>query len=142
MGVADKVRRKQMELRAASSGRTEATSHQDSPAGSSLAVVDDQPHIDRLKGVIAMLRRAIEENNDGSGLARFAFLMTAFTDEMAEEFRDMDPLTMRVYLFQVGAMIAWIGHGENEQLPESVRAFAELIQPTSRNSIQKVNHAS
>ena|SRR5215469_13593182 len=128
MGIADRVRQRQART---SLALMEDGSPKDSTAASSLAVVEDNLTIDRLKGTIAMMRRAIEASNDGSGFARMAFIMTAFTDELAEEFRDMDEMSLRVYLFQVGAMIAWIGHGDASQLPDSIRHFAELIQPTA-----------
>jgi hypothetical protein len=80
-----------------------------------------------------MLRTAIEQNNDGSGMARMAFLLTTITDELGEELRDVDDMTVRIFLAQIGEVIAWIGHGDNQRLPESVREFAEGVQPTETN---------
>lgn len=77
-----------------------------------------------------MLRTAIEENNDGSGMARMAFLLTTITDELGEELHDVDELTVRIFLAQIGETIAWIGHGDNERLPDGIREFAEGVQPT------------
>jgi hypothetical protein len=128
MALSDRVRRREAEKRRQQELMA-VESQTDSPVSSSLAVVDDNPTIDRLRGVIRMLRNAIEENDDGSGMARFAFLITTFTDELAEEFRDIDEVRMRLYMFQVGEMISWIGHGDNERLPDSIRGFADLIQP-------------
>ncbi|HVH71538.1 MAG TPA: hypothetical protein VNB49_10560 [Candidatus Dormibacteraeota bacterium] len=56
--------------------------------------------------------------------------MTSVTDEICEEMAAHDELTLRLVLAQVGDMIAWIGHGDNNLLPDSLVAFAEAIQPT------------
>jgi hypothetical protein len=61
-----------------------------------------------------------------------AFFLGTVTDELAEELRDMDEATIRVFLFQIGEVIAWIGHGNNERLPEEIRVFAEQVQPPSQ----------
>ena len=81
-----------------------------------------------------MLRTMIEANNDGSGLARFAFIMTSLTDELAEDLAEYDELTIRAFMFQIGEVISWIGHGDNERLPEAVQLFADNIQPTVTNN--------
>lgn len=123
MGVADRVRRKQQERRE----QREDSSHPDSPSS---LVVADPPHIARLKGVLTVLRTFIEQNQDGSGMARMGFVMTTIGNELAEELVDMDELQIRVFLAQIGEVIAWIGHGDNTRLPDSVRVFAENVQPT------------
>lgn len=76
------------------------------------------------------LRSYIEQNQDGSGLGKMAFLMTTVTDELCYELEDLPPEMMELYLAQIGEMIAWIGHGNNEQLPPNIRPMAEGIQPT------------
>src|SRR5256885_1675553 len=100
MGVADRVRQRKLQTEQCSA-QTADGSLPDSRGMSSLALVDNRPDIDRLKGLIGMMRRTIEEHNDGSGLARFAFILTSFTDELAEEFRDMDEMQIRLYLYKV-----------------------------------------
>ncbi len=77
-----------------------------------------------------VLRTFIEQNQDGSGLGRMAFLMTTITDELTEELAEHDELAIRAFMFQIGEVISWIGHGDNERLPEAVRPFAETIQPS------------
>lgn len=59
-----------------------------------------------------------------------AFLMTTISEEVADEMAEYDEMTIRLFMFQIGEVISWIGHGDNERLPDNVRAFAELIQPT------------
>lgn len=104
-------------------------------------VVADPGHIKRMKGVIAELRSMIEANNDGSGLARFAFLMTSLSDELAEELRDYDEITIRAFMFQVGEVISWIGHGDNQRLPDMVKEFGEAIQPSEHNDVDDIRPA-
>lgn len=72
----------------------------------------------------------IRENQDGTPMGRMAFLMTTVSEEIAEEMREYDEMAIRGFMFQVGEVISWIGHGDNERLPEAVREFAEGIQPS------------
>ena len=130
MGVLDRVRQNQANRQKGLQGDT---SHPGSMAQSSL-VLAEPPHIKRLKGVVKMLRTMIEANNDGSGLARFAFIMTSLTDELAEDLAEYDELTIRAFMFQIGEVISWIGHGDNERLPEAVQVFADNIQATVTNN--------
>jgi hypothetical protein len=128
MGIADKVARKATELKE----RREDESQNGSKGQSSLVLVEPG-HIRRLKGVLKTLTGIISESQDAHPLGRMAFLMTTISEEVAEEMREYDEMTMRLFMFQIGEVISWIGHGDNERLPDNVRQFAELIQPTVRN---------
>lgn len=82
----------------------------------------------RLQGVMTSLNQFVVTNGT-SDLSRFAFLMQALTDEVIEELTDKDEEAIGIFMEQMGQVIAWIGHGDNEQLPEPIRQFAEDIQP-------------
>lgn len=110
-----------------------ADSHPDSMGLSSLVVVEP-PHIARFKGVMQALGQVIQQNNDGSGMARMGMILTSLASEFGEELADMDEMQVRMMLAQTGSIIAWIGHGHNDQLPETVRPFAEMIQPTVKDN--------
>lgn len=125
MGIADRVARKATEL----TEQREAESQNGSQVPSSLVLVEPG-HIRRLKGVLKTLTGIISESQEAHPLGRMAFLMTTISEEVAEEMRDYDEMTMRLFMFQIGEVISWIGHGDNERLPEQVRQFAEMIQPT------------
>lgn len=127
MGVADLVRRKQAQMNTGTEPE-EGASRQGS-TGSSLVLVN-RDDIKRLKGIIGALRIIIEKTSDGSGMARMAFLMSTFADELADELQDMPELTVRKFMFEIGQVISWIGHGHTDQLPNGVREFAEMIQPS------------
>ena len=105
----------------------EAKSSPDSPS-TTLAVVE-APHIRRLKGVVHVLETFIRTNGDGN-MARMSFFMTTMVDEMAEELDELNPNQVRLYLFEIGEVIAWVGHGDNKRLPEHLREFAEMVQPS------------
>jgi len=124
MGVMDRVREKQRQkaLQAADSSLDSA--------GTSNLVLAEPPHIARLKGVLRVLRQFIEQNQDGSGMARMGFVLTTIGDELADELTDMDEIQIRVFLSQIGEVIAWVGHGDNTRLPDSVKVFAETVQPS------------
>jgi hypothetical protein len=92
-------------------------------------VVADPAHIRRLKGVVYVLQTFIEKNGDGN-MGRMAFFMSTMVDDLSEELKDMDETTVRLYLYQIGEVISWIGHGDNDRLPDSVKEFAEIITPT------------
>lgn len=60
------------------------------------------------------------------------FVLTTIGNELADELVDMDELQIRIFLAQIGEVIAWVGHGDNDRLPESVKMFAESVQPTPK----------
>lgn len=76
-----------------------------------------------------VLESIIRTSDDGM-YARLAFFMSTVTDELSEELAELDEFQVRAFMFQIGQVIAWIGHGDNDQLPESVRDFAEMVQPS------------
>jgi hypothetical protein len=78
-----------------------------------------------------MLEQIIRASDDTTGMARMAFFMGTLTDELADELGELDEMQVRLYMFQIGEVISWIGHGDNERLPDTVRAFAELIVPSA-----------
>ena len=86
------------------------------------------PVVLRLQGVMTSLNSFVISNGT-SDLSRFAFLMQALTDEVIEELTDKDDEAVGVFMEQMGQVIAWIGHGNNDQLPDPIRQFAEDIQP-------------
>src|ERR1700729_4388191 len=103
MGIADRVRRQQVLKEA-----REAESPTDSQ---STAMVRAEPaHIIRLKGVVRMLSNVIAQNDDGSGMGKLSFFMTTLTDELAEELAELNEIQVRLYMFQIGEVISWIGH--------------------------------
>jgi hypothetical protein len=77
---------------------------------------------------MSMLNGFVIENDDGQ-LGRYAFLMQALTDEVIEELTMKDEATIGTFMEGMGEVIAWIGHGDNERLPDPLRSFAEEIQP-------------
>lgn len=132
MGIAERVRRQQLQdqMEAARSALTEAGSPTGSPVSSSL-VVPDSPHILRFRGIIREL--VAYAAREAGGFEHMSFLLTTFSDELAEELKEMDELSLRLYFFNIGEIISWVGHGDNERLPDFIRPFAEGIQP-SRNT--------
>lgn len=67
-------------------------------------------------------------------LTKFAFLMDALTEEVIAELEEKDDELIGAFMAQMGDVIAWIGHGDNERLPDSLRMFAEEIEPTCYKS--------
>lgn len=107
---------------------TAGVSERESP--SSILVVRESPVIVRLKSVLGMLQNFIETNDTGTDLARWSFLMTAMTDELTDELDGKDDEIMAAFMAQIGLVISWIGHGDNDKLPEFLKDFAESVQPS------------
>ncbi len=101
---------------------------------SSTLAVCDPPVIVRLKGVVAALNTIIQRAGPakGDGIGRFSFVMTTVLEEIMDELAETrSPGDIEVYLAQIGKIIEWVGHGNNEALPEQLRPFAEMIMPTA-----------
>lgn len=71
---------------------------------------------------------------------RMAFFMSTVTDELAEELSELDEVQTRLFMFQIGEVISWIGHGDNERLPENVKEFAEIVQPSGDTDTEPSSH--
>src|SRR3954454_11659214 len=95
----------------------------------SSTLADRSPVILRLQAVMTSLNSFVI-NNGESDLSRFAFLMQALTEEVIEELTEKDDEAIGIFMAQMGQVIAWIGHGDNEQLSDPVRQFAEELQPS------------
>lgn len=63
-----------------------------------------------------------------------AFFMSTMTDEIAEELVELDEMQVRMFMYQIGEVISWIGHGDNDRLPDGVREFAEMVQPSASHA--------
>lgn len=95
---------------------------------SSTPAASRSPVVIRLHAVMSTLNNFVIAN-DETGLARFAFLMQALTDEVIEELDEKDEETIGGFMAQMGEVIAWIGHGDNSRLPDNLLTFVETIQP-------------
>lgn len=86
------------------------------------------PVVIRLQAVMNMLNGYVINSGDAQ-MGRYAFLMQSLTDEVIEELTDKDEATIGTFMEGMGEVIAWIGHGDNERLPDPLKSFAEEIQP-------------
>lgn len=98
------------------------------PGSGSSLVVADPPVVARIKGTLHGLMRVAQEGD--SGLGKMAFLFDTVAEELIDELSGYDDATMQLYLAYVGQVISWIGHGQNDMLPEILQPFAEKIQPS------------
>jgi hypothetical protein len=89
-------------------------------------LADRSPVILRLQAVMSTLNNFVIANDSG-GLSKFAFLMQALTDEVIEELEDKDEEVIGDYMERMGEVIAWIGHGDTERLPDMLKPFADQI---------------
>lgn len=80
------------------------------------------------------LSRYVAESDDQM-TARMGFLLSIASGELIDELEGYDEMTVRKLLFEMGEAISWIGHGDNDRLPLSLRGFAEGIQPSGNTAI-------
>lgn len=115
-------RERATEARALTVGESETT-------GSLSTLADKPPVVIRLEAVLNMLNNFVLENGDPS-LARYVVIYQALTDEVIDELTERDDASIGMFMEMMGDVISWIGHGDNERLPATVRDFAEQFQPT------------
>jgi hypothetical protein len=91
------------------------------------------PVILRLEYVVNTLHDYIEKNDDSGTMARFSYVTRAMIEEVGEELADRDEETLQSFMAQIGEVIAWIGHGEQERLPANLQGFVrpEIEQAAS-----------
>lgn len=130
MGITDRIRNREAQARTRRGQQGEGF-QTDSP--STILAVAEAGHIRRLKGVVHVLENFIRTNGDGN-MARMSFFMSTIVDEMAEELDELDEKQVRLYLFEIGEVISWVGHGDNSRLPDHLIGFAEMVQPTGGDS--------
>lgn len=85
------------------------------------------PVLVRLRAVISTLHGFAIQHGTG-GLDKFSFLMQSLTDEVIEELEDQDEEVIAAYMERMGEIIAWIGHGDSERLPDMLRPFADGVE--------------
>jgi hypothetical protein len=123
MSVLDRVNRQRHreDSRALTAGESPETGQWSTPEVRSPVVI-------RLQAVMSMLQGVVINGGEAQ-LSRYAFLMQALTDEVIEELTDKDEATIGTFMEGMGEVIAWIGHGDNDRLPDPLKSFAEEIQP-------------
>lgn len=91
--------------------------------GSSSTLAVKPAVIRRLEYVVETLHSYIEQNDDSGNMARFSYVTRAMIQEVGEELADRDEETLQAFMSQIGQVIAWIGHGDHERLPEQLQTF-------------------
>jgi hypothetical protein len=84
----------------------------------------------RLQAVLGTLNNFVIANGSEVGFANFGIIMQSLTDELIEELEEKDEAVIEVFMERMGEIIAWIGHGDINRLPDDLRAMAEELQPT------------
>jgi|SRR5215472_3802445 len=123
MSVSARLHRRERETALA---LTEGQSEQ---IGSSSTQEVKPPVVVRLESVLNLLNGFVLEHGDPS-LARYVVIYQALTDEVIDELTERDEAAIGSFMEMMGEVIAWIGHGDNTRLPDTVRDFAERFQPT------------
>jgi len=123
MSVADRMR-KRREMVAGQPALTEGELGTDSRSG--ILAPREPPVILRLKAVLGAMQAYVSENDGGTGLGRFSWLIGDLVDELTDELAEKDSDSLALYMAQMGQVISWIGHGNDELLPETLRQFANV----------------
>lgn len=115
-----------MHRRTAQQDQRALTAEGSSETGQSITQTRVKPAvIQRLEFVVTTLQGFIEENDESGMMARFAFVTRAMMDEVSEELQERDEETLQMFMYQIGEVIAWVGHGDMDRLPENLRQFVE-----------------
>lgn len=83
------------------------------------------PVIHRLEFVVNTMHEFIAKNDDTGMMSRFSFVTKAMMEEVTAELEDRDEEALQGFMSQIGEVIAWIGHGDTNRLPENLREFVE-----------------
>lgn len=128
MTVLDRVNRRRM-----ATSRRELTAGESPENGLSSTPEAKTPVALRLQAVLTVLNRFVANNADPT-YAPFVIIMESLTDEVIEEITEREEATVGAFMAAMGEVIAWIGHGDNDKLPEELRIFAEEISPSTLTS--------
>jgi hypothetical protein len=79
--------------------------------------------IQRLEFVVNTLHRFVAENDQSGMMARFSYVTKAMLEEVTAELQERDEETLQGFMSQMGEVIAWIGHGDIDRLPDNLREF-------------------
>lgn len=75
---------------------------------------------------MAELTSYIGKNQDQLGnKKRMLWVMRRVSQDVMEELKEADPVVMSLYMEYMGAVISWIGHGDDDKLPDSVKEFLQ-----------------
>lgn len=120
MTVLDRMQRRtaQQEQRALTEAGSETSK-------SITLAVTKPPVIHRLEFVVNTMHEFIAKNDDTGMMSRFSFVTKAMMEEVTAELEDRDEEALQGFMSQIGEVIAWIGHGDTNRLPENLREFVE-----------------
>jgi hypothetical protein len=81
----------------------------------------------RLRAVLAELTSyvALNQGELPAGKKRMMWVLKRVANDAIEEMAEVDPNIMSVYFNYMGSVISWIGHGEDDKLPDSVKEFLQ-----------------
>lgn len=105
--------------------RQEQTGEEPTLIGQSSTPAVEPPVITRLRFVVDTLHNYIAEHDDTGAMSRFSFVTRAMIEEIGAEMGERDEETVQAFMAQIGQVIAWIGHGDASQLPESLQDFVK-----------------
>jgi hypothetical protein len=81
----------------------------------------------RLKAVLAELTSYATKNTDQlpANKRRMMWVLKRVAADVVEELDEVEPAVMSAYFNYMGSVISWIGHGDDEHLPNEVKEFLQ-----------------
>jgi hypothetical protein len=64
-------------------------------------------------------------------LRSMSIILRGVADQVADELGDMDPKQFGIMMAQIGLIVEWVGTGDKSILTDSLRIFAEKIEPSA-----------
>jgi hypothetical protein len=95
-----------------------------SPDTSSTLALAEPPVILRLQCVLAELQGYVGARGNGKQ-KRMNFVIRRIIDDVVEELHEIPVEHMQAYFDYMGKVVQWIGTGDDEILPDSIREYLQ-----------------
>lgn len=129
MSMADRIRDRQ---RRKTATEQLAIENQDSSSSLTVLVPAESPVVQRLRMVFDHMTQYISENGD----SRYSFILQTVMDEALGEMNEEGPENLEAWFEQFGMIVKWIGSGDLNDLPESMR---EALIPVPKEIAEALN---
>jgi hypothetical protein len=64
-------------------------------------------------------------------LRSMSIILRGVSEQVADELGEMDPDQFAIMMAQIGLIVEWVGTGDKGILTDSLKVFAEKIEPSS-----------
>lgn len=91
----------------------------------------EAPVIRRFRGVMSELITLASVAAPDAKLRSMSIILRGVSEQVADELGEMDPEQFALMMAQIGLIVEWVGTGDKGILTDSLRIFAEKIEPSA-----------